>query len=126
MTKSIYQIQFPYYIRRAVYFIERYFIVKKPGTLLRQLRSIKTKKGTLEESDLKSFLKNHNFKETKEKYWIDVFFKNMLDKYTIGAICEAFQNLDRYSDLDYPENFKLLEGHADYLGTRPDGYELLQ
>ena len=49
----------------------------------------------------------------------------MFSQYRIGDICEALQNLDRYANLDYPENFKLLEGHADYLGTRPDGYDLL-
>lgn len=134
MAKSIYQIQFPFYIRRSVYFIDRYFIPVKPGKLFRKLRDIKTKKQRerldknrcIQESDLKPFLRNHNFKETKEKYWLDIFFNNMLTYFTVGRICEAFQNLDRYKDLDYPDNFKLLSGRCDYLGTRPDGYELLQ
>lgn len=126
-TKSDYQIQFPYYIRRAIYFIDRYFLFKKPGRLLRELRSIKTKKKTIKEESLKPFLKNPNFNETEEKRILDIFFNNMLNLYTIGRICEAFQNLDRYIDLDYPKNFKLLKGCTDYLfKTRLDGYELLQ
>lgn len=125
MSKSDNQIVFPYYICRSVYFIDRYFIVKKPGKLFRELRAVKTRTGGIAESDLRPFLKNHNFKETPEKYWLGTFFNNMLSLYTIGRICEALQNPDRYADLDYPENFKLLKGRFDYLGTRQAGYELL-
>ena len=117
--------KFPFYIRRSIYFIERYFIPIKPGALFRKLRVIWLKTGSLSEKDLKPFLKSHNFKETPEKYRLDCFLDNMFSQYRIGDICEALQNLDRYANLDYPENFKLLEGHADYLGTRPDGYDLL-
>jgi len=126
VAKSILQIQFPYYIRRAMYFINRYFRPIKPGSLFRELRAKRLKVGTLKEVHLKPYLKNHNFKETTEKYWLDYFFNNMLNLYGIGRICEALQNLDRYADLDYQDNFKLIKGYGDYLGTRPDGYELLQ
>lgn len=125
MAKSQSQTQFPYYIRRSVYLIDQYFIPIKPGKLFRKLRAIKTKAKYLSENDLKPFLINPDFKETREKYWLDVFFNNMLSKYTIGRICEALQNLNRYADLGYPKNFKLLEGYADYLNVCLDGYELL-
>ncbi len=132
---------FPYYIRRAQYFIKTRFMpvdmskffkaVRRAARAARAARATgpENTKEMARQRVMKKFINDLLIPDSGEymELSIDIadFFDSMLDIYPASRIIKAFDNIDRYADLDYPENFKLLEGCSDYLGTRPDGYELL-